>query len=322
MATDDVYFLTEDDRNVLRDLIDRELRGRNHSRSRYGVEGENSQSPDVYVAHIPVAGIDPLDIGVSTGTGSWSDDTPGFVECGIYRLVESGGISDLKPTGVTRRVYNISQAAVPGNIWALVLRDKFGTWYIPPGPLGFSGCRLVATAIPTFSLSPTGTLEHLFDEFVSEGIPLGYTQWDTDNYHSVILNTGRIVAPSNGYYTFGTTILGLVSWDYATGIALGDTSPPSPLPQTSTLSIIKYNSVGGSPEIVSSSVFCNYNNAVDSYPIIAHPSGQSAATSNSGIIRMLAGEYADLRLTATAYDGSVYKYDISEVIFWTQKVGS
>ncbi len=194
-----LFYLTENDRDLLRDFVERELRGRNHSRSRYGIEGENSQSPDVYVVRTPSAGIPALDVGSTTGSGSLEDDTPGSAECDVYRLVQTGGTYDLKPTGVTRRIYNLDSVAASGNTWTLVARDKFGTWYTVFRQASAAG------AFSGAAIYYAGTVQAASYPGASSFVELTFDteEFDVGGYHDVG-TPNSLHAIQSGYHIVGS----------------------------------------------------------------------------------------------------------------------
>lgn len=292
MADAEGYYLTEEDRNALRELLDRELRGRRHGRSRYSLPEETSQSPDVYVAHIPPAGIPAIDVGVTTGTGSWNDDTPSSAECGIYRLVESGGTYDLKPIGITRKVYNIANSAVQGNIWAIVQRDKFGTWYTSVASSSFSGCRLhkFGSLIVTASLS----IDYIFGDNAGSLVEA----FDTDNYH--LSPASRITVPASGYYLVGGSA-------YSVNGTL-----PSPF---TTYLYIRKNRGTGPDDYVANALMNSYVDATQ-------------AASISALVFLQTGDFVELGFTPHLTSGSpyvggqTYDYVFNYVSFWIIKLGT
>ncbi len=287
-----LFYLTENDRDLLRDFVERELRGRNHSRSRYGIEGENSQSPDVYVVRTPNTGIPALDVGSTTGSGSLEDDTPGSAECDVYRLVQTGGTYDLKPTGVTRRIYNLSLSSLSGGTWTPVARDKFGTWYALPVGAGFSGCRKEIGSGGGANTNPlliTGTV----DVFLDWSSTIGGVRdiYDVGGYFSSAHHT-RLTAPASGYYTIGGCV------------DIGDSNVAGGV--EATLQILKnYPSLSYSTKAIS---------------IMARRSDGLLAATIETVTGMDAGDYVELLLTSSPI---VTPQNISwgYLAFWMNKVG-
>lgn len=77
-----------------------------------------SGNRDVLIASTPDGGI-PAISGYLPGGG---------VECDVYQFVEGAG-NEIEYLGVTKVVYNLSTNAIPGNIWILIVKDKFGVWF-------------------------------------------------------------------------------------------------------------------------------------------------------------------------------------------------
>lgn len=129
----DAYFLNDNDRRTLKELI-REFENRRQNQSSQSGDEKPPQAPEVYVARVPAGGIPALDegyTGTGTGTGSIAPDMPGSAVCAVYRLVvDSAGTPYLiRVADLNKVVYNLSSSIVTGNGWILVSRDKFGYWY-------------------------------------------------------------------------------------------------------------------------------------------------------------------------------------------------
>lgn len=95
-------------------------------------DGDDSMSPEVYIALPPDSGIPGLD---SAASGSGSDnpptegDRPGSAICSIYRIING----ELRPIpGLTKRVYNLSETAIESD-WITVHREKTGIWLASVG---------------------------------------------------------------------------------------------------------------------------------------------------------------------------------------------
>lgn len=140
MAKDDKYFLTDADRELLRQVIDREKVRQLNTRNRPMVPEEQSTAPEVYVALTPAGGIpalvdlDPVGTGTGTGFGP-SDNMPGVAECLIYQVLQNypGPTPYLvKVSNLVLPVYNITSSKVPEKIYVTVNRDKFGSWIVQP----------------------------------------------------------------------------------------------------------------------------------------------------------------------------------------------
>ena len=152
---DKLYGLTEKDREQVQDLVD------GFERKWGNVPGhsvpvlDDPMAPEVYIARTPAGGIPALTEGVGTGTGTGSGcdyDEPGYATCPIYRILPPTGTGShdcdhhIEPVnGLTRTVFNLSSSSVAGNSWVLVVRDKWGSWFVPPsgGGGGEAGVVLV-----------------------------------------------------------------------------------------------------------------------------------------------------------------------------------
>lgn len=84
--------------------------------------------------------------GTGTGTGTGTCGVVlGAANCVIYRIVEGKPGCDnsrLVPiSDLSKRIYNLSEAAIAGNAWLLVHRDKFGQWIAGLAVGGDSSCE-------------------------------------------------------------------------------------------------------------------------------------------------------------------------------------
>lgn len=89
--------------------------------------GEDHQAPEVYIAYTPFTGIPGLNIYTLS---------PGSAECALFRLIPSAdGLTKVLDSvnGQYRTVNNLSTAAVPGQVFIPVQRDKFGDWVTGSG---------------------------------------------------------------------------------------------------------------------------------------------------------------------------------------------
>jgi hypothetical protein len=133
----DQFVLTEESAKILQRLLDDYSRMRKN-RPGLTFDSEAITTPDVYVARTPGTGIPALRMDLDTGTGTlpvgtasaFQGNTPGSAECNIYRALYTSTTPNLMPIGITRTVLNLSTTAVGGNDWVLVIRDKFGQWYV------------------------------------------------------------------------------------------------------------------------------------------------------------------------------------------------
>jgi hypothetical protein len=148
------YFLTEDDVLLLREVA-REFRTRRPARGGYREGEESGQTPDVYVALTPSGGIAAFrdysatgtGTGTATATGGDLTNQPGSATCVVYHLELQGlpaatipELNSVNGGTLTKTVYNLMPVAIPGGMFVLIFRDKFGEWYVPPVPLGFASC--------------------------------------------------------------------------------------------------------------------------------------------------------------------------------------
>ncbi len=133
----DQFVLTEESAKILQRLLDDYGRGRKN-RPGLTFDSDDYNTPDVYVARTPGTGIPALRMDLDTGTGTrpigtasaFQGNTPGSAECNIYRVLYTSTTPNLMPVGITRAVLNLSTTAVAANSWVIVIRDKFGQWYV------------------------------------------------------------------------------------------------------------------------------------------------------------------------------------------------
>ncbi len=123
------YLLSEKDRELFLEVKRLHLQRLSNLAGRAAQpDGDQLFTPEVYYAKVPRQGIAPL---------TSSSTSPDSVDCDIYRLISSGGVSGdsqlVEVTGVSRRAYNLSPAAIQGESWATVIRDKFGDWSVIGG---------------------------------------------------------------------------------------------------------------------------------------------------------------------------------------------
>lgn len=151
------YFLNEDDRNDLAELLAwyRAQEGRSVSKSpsadREGLRAAK-QGPSRYIVRTPSGGIPALNkaagevygtgtAGTGTGTGAPADDEPGSAECQVYRiLLNVAGEKRFVPIGKTITVHNFNNVDIAGGVWALAVREEFGTWCVPTIGFEFTEC--------------------------------------------------------------------------------------------------------------------------------------------------------------------------------------
>lgn len=140
-------FLSEDDLRILQRVIDRERRQIINAPALTSTErwdqGEDHQAPEVYVALPPSGGIPASTVTPISG------DVPGSADCTIYQVLIESGTPRLRPiTGLTKKVYNITDTAV-SRVWTPVSRDKFGRWIALAGGGGGGGPNIIQFQIVT-----------------------------------------------------------------------------------------------------------------------------------------------------------------------------
>lgn len=133
-----MYYLTGEDLALFREMAqDFRARKRGPQLPPSGPYA-SPQAPDVYLAKVPPGGIPGLEQSGTTGTGTDQplDDVPGEVECEIYQLDTSLAVPEFGRVGeLTYIVRNLSPSTVSADRtpWVLVVRDKFGEWYVAGG---------------------------------------------------------------------------------------------------------------------------------------------------------------------------------------------
>lgn len=205
------YILTEGDAATIRRAVDIINHMPVNTRNRPAAESHDSQTSDLYVAHVEAGGIPAMAESGGTGTGSPAlhGDVPGSGRCDVYRRLPGRMI----PVGLSLTVYNYSPAAIPGSQWIPVARDKFGDWVAlsQSGSSGggsgsggsFSGAECFQGSAQTVTAA-SGNANLLFDN----------ENYDTDSYHDLTTHTDRLTVPVDGYYLIG----GNVVWGIA-GVA-------------------------------------------------------------------------------------------------------
>jgi hypothetical protein len=96
-------------------------------------EDDPALAPECHLVLTPSGGVADLDEGPDTGTAYGGGDLPGYAECDVYRVVEGEGGPEMEAVeGLTLRVHNVATVPIPGGMWALAIRDKFGEWFFAP----------------------------------------------------------------------------------------------------------------------------------------------------------------------------------------------
>lgn len=120
--------LTEEDAAFLRETAERvrQLLGDTANRPRVNAWDEFQPAPELYIARTPSDGLPPM-LGAE----------PGAAECDLYQLLrDDNGVPYVSPLLTQPKlVFNLSSDPVGGNRWALIQRDKFGSWVLGGGGL-------------------------------------------------------------------------------------------------------------------------------------------------------------------------------------------
>lgn len=133
-----IKFLSDDDIVILKLLLKKERERIQNTTNRPGDKPDVAQTPETFVALIPDTGISALNDlpGTGSGTGTWSElgkgDIPGATECSIYRLLPAANGDDpylSKAFTELKVVYNLFDA-ITHRTWAIVTKDKWGTWWV------------------------------------------------------------------------------------------------------------------------------------------------------------------------------------------------
>ena len=136
----EAFFLSENDRRILKALVDDHKQRRVNSPNRSQLEEVDYLAPETYVAWPPSGGIPAL-----------TSDQPGSAECDIYVIDELAGTPDLNAVAdFSAVVYNLSGIKVP-RAWCLVTRTKFGNWVVTWAPHQAKWLRFATTEAFTVS---------------------------------------------------------------------------------------------------------------------------------------------------------------------------
>jgi hypothetical protein len=81
--------------------------------------GDLHQASDIFVALTPEGGI-PATTGGDVG----------WAECEVYYLHDDDTTAELEATGQVLRVYNLAETEVAADTYVLVLKTKFGSWFV------------------------------------------------------------------------------------------------------------------------------------------------------------------------------------------------
>ncbi len=100
---------------------------------RYSEDEEVDQAPEFHLVKIPAEGVPAMACpGDSTGTGTeGSSFVPGVAECEVWRKsIVSDGSNVLEDAGFTIEALNMNTDPIEADVFAAIMRDKFGTWFI------------------------------------------------------------------------------------------------------------------------------------------------------------------------------------------------
>jgi len=169
------YLLSETDKQEIRNLVKlaKSLRSNPQNLPAPAPEPTDlwSSAAEAYVALTPTGGIpgrkeEYVATGTGwipeTGTGTAPDvgDIPGAADCQVWEMWQG----EMRPAPMGEvSVNNFAESAIPGDIWILIVRDKYGTWW--PGGAGIGaggGGGLPTTGLMSFAKclvsSPTSGL--------------------------------------------------------------------------------------------------------------------------------------------------------------------
>jgi hypothetical protein len=139
------YILSGADRDKLQRLFDEWARRQHNTQNRpnfRGLDNEQWLAPEVYIALTPPEGIPAVAFEPGTATSSaLFTDVPIFSGlCQVYKGITASSIGTGTGTSfedllipvklmTPMRVFNYSNSDLPGGVWILIARDKFGTWF-------------------------------------------------------------------------------------------------------------------------------------------------------------------------------------------------
>lgn len=109
----EAFYLTAQDVAVIREFLGQWGKRKRNNGPRETIQLDDGFAPEVYLAYIPA--------GIPHRTGTTVNSAPGTV----YRILKD----ELVITSIDKTIYNPSLTVdIPVDSWAVVLRDKFGTW--------------------------------------------------------------------------------------------------------------------------------------------------------------------------------------------------
>ena len=121
-----IFGLTEQDRQRLFAIRDEVQQLTKNTRNRPRTDIDNLHSSDTYIARTPAGGIPRLE----EQSGAGVEDRPGSALCSIYRIQgkASDAILEPLPTGLQKRVYNLTTTRIGGGMWIPIVKAKSGHW--------------------------------------------------------------------------------------------------------------------------------------------------------------------------------------------------
>lgn len=127
-----LYEFSPEEMAALREVVALVRSGRLGTQSVPRFIDDVTQTPDVYVALSPAAGV-PGRLETATGTGSADVPTAGSAVCDIYRIANthagaSGTNEIVAIDNLSHTVYNLSETDIPPSRWFPVARLKTGGW--------------------------------------------------------------------------------------------------------------------------------------------------------------------------------------------------
>ena len=229
--------LSEAERKVIQETVDRVRRFPFGTSQRPIVRNDLSEAPDVYLARTPAAGLVPLTIGDDVGTGSGSVSTSLFNSgladtlpvaqgcCQVYRVMDLGsGPQILEAPIPPVCVCNMSSDPIPGNCWVWIQRDKYGMWFVSSVITPMEGWVQVHTLSSTNGKWPGSLytrdfvyIEEIWTDAVNAGEPLlNWYYWGVrrDNVDGRPCYT---VNPGGEFMTAWECLSGVPHNIYATG---------------------------------------------------------------------------------------------------------
>lgn len=244
MAVDKIVGFTEDDYQVITDLVEQHRRRYNNPLQRtrdLAREIEDMvRAPEVYVA-LPSDGIPPVgrEPGTSTSTGSMAQESPIFSgRCSIYRILYDDATGTgtvitqgtLVPIGADAEVWNLSDSFIEPGQWILAVRDKFGSWIAIPTVSGATQVSYVKLVGGPFGIPPVYDCDLALLQANMPGFTISIPIWVWFFMRESEMGTGsfsHFAEPVPGNYYLALRNGGVYSPQHVTGTATvgGDVRP-------------------------------------------------------------------------------------------------